>query len=66
MNSAQIALNETPFLDMADRYKLISPADSSSAEAWANDLSKLRQQGIIQTFNQICVHNQQVFTVAFS
>ncbi len=65
MNSAQIALDESPFLDMADRYKLIAPADAASAELMADDLSELRKQGIIQAFKQVLIHNQQVFTVEY-
>jgi hypothetical protein len=64
MNTAQIALDESPFLDMADRYKVLTPADAASAETMADDLSELREQGLIQAFHQLFVQNQQVFTVA--
>ena len=50
---------------MGDRYKLITPADPNTIDQLADDLSALIDAGIIAAFNQVSVHGQPVFTVAF-
>lgn len=65
VNKAQNLLEQTAFLDMGDRYKLITPADPNTIDQLADDLSALIDAGIIAAFNQVSVHGQPVFTVAF-
>ena len=63
VNSAQRALDDAPFLDMADRFKLIQVADHQSANEIADGLSYLIESGEINAFSQLAVHGAQVFTV---
>ena len=63
VNQTAIALDKTPFFDMADRYKILRPENHESAERMADDLSLLVEAGAINAFNQVTLHGNQVFTI---
>ena len=63
VNQTALALDNAPFFDMADRYKILRPENPESAERMADDLSLLVETGAINAFNQVTLHGNQVFTI---
>ena len=61
---AKALLDETPFLTMDNRFKLVRASNHEAAGFIADGLSELRSKSIIQSFQQVNVDGQPCFTVA--
>ena len=61
---AQTLLDQTPFLTMDNRFKLVRTSMQTASNI-ADGLSELRQRAVIQSFQQVSVNGEPCFTVAF-